>query len=487
MSWKKTAILILASIIFLIQVYYYWDYSIDDAYITFTYAENLADGYGPVFNPEDNPIEAYSNALWMFLLSFLYSLGIPTVAIAKLLGVFFFLLTGWFWAWLFRNHKLKTVWLAGPLFLICPLIPFWAVSGLELGLYSLSLVGAFAGLLKRKWWASVFLAMLVWGRPEGFIIAGFLVVGSAAVDIYHSKLEFKRYLLYLLGIILAIAAITEIRLTFFGLPLPNTFYVKTGTINFNFSAVSDSIIRFSPILILMIIGLIYDIKGKLSNSGIILAISVFVVQLVISTLVDPVMNFLFRYMAAFVILMIFGALFGLSIVKPVIVKTIAIVLIAISLISPITEVLYRLDVEAEILSSQRGVIDWANKLDGRKTISMTDIGRIPYYTNHRYIDIWGLASENIREKGFNSVDEFLKFPDYFIFVGYLASDSRVELRFGRERLIARIGDMPKVYPLVGYVHSENVPIDSFGYHYLIFEKDPIALDSILQKYINEMQ
>jgi hypothetical protein len=45
--------------------------------------------------------------------------------------------------------------------------------------------------------------------------------------------------------------------------------------------------------------------------------------------------------------------------------------------------------------------------------------------------------------------------------------------------------MPKIYPLVGYARTQAKPIDSVGYHYLIFKKDQAVMDSIMQKYINE--
>ncbi|MFD2397718.1 hypothetical protein ACFSVJ_14470 [Prauserella oleivorans] len=40
----------------------------DDAYITFRYARNIADGYGPVFNLGET-VEGYPNFLWVVLLA----------------------------------------------------------------------------------------------------------------------------------------------------------------------------------------------------------------------------------------------------------------------------------------------------------------------------------------------------------------------------------------------------------------------------------
>ena len=52
---------------YLVLVNHFW-FTTDDAYITFRYARNLAEGWGPRFNVGAHaPIEGYSNFLWMLL------------------------------------------------------------------------------------------------------------------------------------------------------------------------------------------------------------------------------------------------------------------------------------------------------------------------------------------------------------------------------------------------------------------------------------
>ncbi len=70
-KYKKIS-LILSILIFLVFVYLFRDYSIDDAFITFRYAENLVEGHGLVFNPGGKPVEAYSNFLWLLVLAVVY-------------------------------------------------------------------------------------------------------------------------------------------------------------------------------------------------------------------------------------------------------------------------------------------------------------------------------------------------------------------------------------------------------------------------------
>ena len=57
MNNYKRILLAVSAAVYLVIVFLLWDYSIDDAFVTFRYAENLADGNGLVFNPGDKPVE----------------------------------------------------------------------------------------------------------------------------------------------------------------------------------------------------------------------------------------------------------------------------------------------------------------------------------------------------------------------------------------------------------------------------------------------
>src|SRR4030042_1361768 len=61
-------------------------YTVDDAYISFRYAENAAKGYGLVFNPGER-VEGYTNFLWVILLAGFYWIGANTLLAAKAIGI----------------------------------------------------------------------------------------------------------------------------------------------------------------------------------------------------------------------------------------------------------------------------------------------------------------------------------------------------------------------------------------------------------------
>ncbi len=87
-----TLCLWLSVVLFLLLCHRVFVYTPDDAYITFRYAKNLAEGYGPVFNrlaPVSERTEGYSCPLFMVLMALLYKLpmGLDLLVKAKLLGV----------------------------------------------------------------------------------------------------------------------------------------------------------------------------------------------------------------------------------------------------------------------------------------------------------------------------------------------------------------------------------------------------------------
>ena len=64
----------------------YFDHIADDAYISFRYAANWAEGNGPVFNPGEY-VMGYSNFLWVALLAAGEWLGVAAPVAAPVLGI----------------------------------------------------------------------------------------------------------------------------------------------------------------------------------------------------------------------------------------------------------------------------------------------------------------------------------------------------------------------------------------------------------------
>jgi len=64
-----------------------WSYTVDDAYITFRYAENLVRGWGLTFNHAPPRAEGYTSVLWTLLMAIPHALRLDVVLFSKLGGL----------------------------------------------------------------------------------------------------------------------------------------------------------------------------------------------------------------------------------------------------------------------------------------------------------------------------------------------------------------------------------------------------------------
>lgn len=206
----------------------------EDAFISFRFARNLVEGHGLVWNVGEPPVEGYTNFLWVLLSALWIRLGIDPVRAAQLLGVAASLAT------------LLGTWRCGRLLrwspgaaLLAPAFlalsgPFagWATGGLETSAFGAWLVFAvfhFARAVREEhprdaWLCSLFLLLAMLTRPEG-AVASFVLLASAPLGSPAARRVFRApavSCLALFGLYFAW------RWSYFGQPLPNTFYAKTG-------------------------------------------------------------------------------------------------------------------------------------------------------------------------------------------------------------------------------------------------------------------
>ena len=59
----------------------------EDAFIDFRYAQNLTAGQGFVFNAGEEPVEGFSNFLWLIIIYIFQNAGCDPVAIARVIGI----------------------------------------------------------------------------------------------------------------------------------------------------------------------------------------------------------------------------------------------------------------------------------------------------------------------------------------------------------------------------------------------------------------
>ncbi|MGQ0721236.1 MAG: hypothetical protein ACT4PE_06640, partial [Candidatus Eiseniibacteriota bacterium] len=230
-----------------------YDFLTDDAYISFRYARNLADGHGLVFNPGLPPVEGYTNFLWVALLGALAALGAPPDGAAPVLSI---LATVALWAvvasWAARaaEHGGRT-WtaLAPPLFLAAARsIAVWSTSGLETRLFEALVVAGTMRLVAEtraaieargageaaaqaaaraaaKPWSAVLFALAALTRPDGILVYGAAAAVVVAV-IVRRRGDLRPHFRGAALFAAVVAAHFLFRRAYYGEWLPNTFHAK---------------------------------------------------------------------------------------------------------------------------------------------------------------------------------------------------------------------------------------------------------------------
>jgi hypothetical protein len=218
-------------------------YFMDDAYIGFVYARNLAAGEGLVFYPGLSPVEGITNLGWIIFLSFL-TIFMPVTLAAKVLGALFLFFS--FLASISLMRRFSTFagnHFSSPAFVFAPALlllanfdyMYFGLSGMETAFLAALLLLFIWEAFRNP--ASFFLpvlgglAFLV--RPEAGLVYPFYFV----FGLIHARKLSKRDLSQLALWFAFILGITLFRWFYFGALLPNTFSSKSVsalTIGYNF-------------------------------------------------------------------------------------------------------------------------------------------------------------------------------------------------------------------------------------------------------------
>lgn len=213
------------------------DVVIDDAFISFRYATNLAQGNGLVFNPGER-VEGYTNFLWTVLLALSQRAGLEIVWAAKL------------WAALAAAGSLLALYALGKslfastqarwLALVAPLVfaataceARYVASGMETLFFGFWLVLGTALCLREAeplLVGSVF-ALAALTRPEGVFYFGLVWGYCLFLQRLPGGGKYSRragVIRLLLGFGLLYAVYFLWRYSYYGYPFPNTYYAKTG-------------------------------------------------------------------------------------------------------------------------------------------------------------------------------------------------------------------------------------------------------------------
>lgn len=212
---------------------------IDDANIFKVYAKNLIQGESFVYQIDGQKVEGFSSLGYLLLLSLGYKLTGELDMTGAILGLLVFTAIVFSVARLVnqlvgsnRSVGLVISWLlASPFFVV-----WTGLSQMDVGLWTLIVVTALSWCVNidknKNIWLSlisgfVMITLLIITRPEGMIIATLLPF-AWFVKRRRSHDQSLGSVLLVGGWLIAVLTITMFRLSYFGWPLPNTFYAKVS-------------------------------------------------------------------------------------------------------------------------------------------------------------------------------------------------------------------------------------------------------------------
>jgi hypothetical protein len=206
-------------------------YAVDDAFISFRYAENWVRGDGLVFNAGER-VEGYTNFLWTAWVALGLRVGVEPVLFARVSGMLAGVLLLWA-GYFFARPLLASRAL---LFLLpVPIVAngafaLWCGAGLETSLFALlvfagTAASARSGESGRGFAAASFLlALASLARPEGALVYGAVLFDRLLLRRVPVRDSAAGVLLYVL-----LAGSHEAwRIAYYGDLLPNAYYAKTG-------------------------------------------------------------------------------------------------------------------------------------------------------------------------------------------------------------------------------------------------------------------
>lgn len=437
----------------------------DDAYTSFRYAKNFAEGNELVFNPGER-VEGYTNFLWVMILGLFYFLDhnhiltLDLESISQFLSILFsvsaLVLTYFLSRAIFKRDDIQKSLIENiidemlhltPAFLLSistPLI-YWGVSAMETTLFvSLTLLSILIYLQNecKNHPSLSFVIVSVLNsllRPEGMIVFILILLHKIFYNyLLHQEKRFlsriravidktliKEILLFSLPLLIYIC----FRMIYYGYPLPNTFYAKTD-FSFEFIirgmryfyAYAEAYLLYGFVLLFPLVLFLdkKNIKELLLLFWIIVAWTA--LNILIGGDVLPIHRFFLPIMPVIFILFIktISYLIKLIFHRRLIYASATLTFIVLILLAGNINYSKQRSMMMEKRAYESGLVkkmkiyaNWVNVQNERKgrqiSVAMSTIGSFSYFANTRVIDIVGLTDEYIAHhpKEVEGIDEEL--------------------------------------------------------------------------------
>lgn len=377
-----------------------WFFTIDDAFITFRYSDNFAAGHGPVWNIGENPVEGFTNFLWMAWHTPFALLGLDLTLVAKLTsfaaGAAALVLLV---RYCHERYGLVSALVAGGAYVVFVPTYFHVTSGLEtVAFAALVLRAVIVGLRAinnqqvRVWEPPLLLVLAGMLRPEGVLA----VLPAFLAWLWTARRE-RRTWLWTGTAAVAGGAYFVWRWSYYGHLFPNTFYVKFGNVAAGQVWFENTVPVLLPLLLCTAALLI---PRDTRWSGVVLCATVSATYLtyVVS---GPSMDYIHRFaFHAFPVLCLAaGLVVGLvrhrwlaSGIGAIVVIWLAIAGVKAPDLPVVAN--YGPDLARAHVAIGQGLARADIPAD-RRTVALHDAGAIPYYSHWHTIDIIGLNDEPI--------------------------------------------------------------------------------------------
>ena len=236
------ALAAICAIALALQIYHFWPFMTDDAYISLRYSQRLIEGHGLTWNDLPPAVEGYTNLLWVLICAGLGALGMNLETAAHLLGmvttVAGIVAVA---AQVYRDYPAKLRFLSAliaclALSLSAP-VAVWSLGGLEQPLLAALL--AWAAYFGIRWVSTakgrrrdadvmgLLLGLAVLSRADAALFTALFYAGAVLADGVRPRALVARARLLPIPILFFVGQ-EVFRHAYYGAWLPNTAYVKVA-------------------------------------------------------------------------------------------------------------------------------------------------------------------------------------------------------------------------------------------------------------------
>ena len=220
--------------VFCVHVGRAWDFTADDASVSWSYARNLAGGHGLVLTPGAERVEAAPSLLWVLLLTLAAPLHLSHAALAKGLGLLCgagaLVAVAYLPAVMYRRRPRGFDLIAPALAATFAHVAQWTASGTESPLVALTTALAVVAFAweenhpERLPWSAVVISVAFAARPDAALVLVALGLVKTARALRRGMN--RQDVLWGILLTLGLSAQELFRLAYFAEALPNGFRVR---------------------------------------------------------------------------------------------------------------------------------------------------------------------------------------------------------------------------------------------------------------------